>query len=111
AKPVAASTILTYESMNYPKKATSERCMVDTRAARSRYLFPRSQEVSGRKEHAWQEAPCRVSPSPTGCSEQRGSDEQRRTFSKDLLICRLSLSGFPRAQRPPNVPSLSGADV
>ncbi len=49
---------------------------------RSRYLLPRSHEVSGKNRQAWQAAPCSVRPSRSGwCSAHRGSDVQGRIAS------------------------------
>ena len=42
------------------KNAKSVRSNVSTKTERSRYLFPRSQDVSGRKVQAWHAAPCKV---------------------------------------------------
>ena len=49
ASVVAASTMTRCEFIDHPKKATSARSIVGIRAARSKYLFPRSQDVSGQK--------------------------------------------------------------
>src|SRR5262249_52421575 len=94
-----------------PKKAKVVFSTVGTTAERSKYLLPRSQEVSGSSEQAWQAAPCSFSPLSTECSEQSGSDAHKLILSNALRMCRPSLSGSPSAQSPPSVPSLSEAAV
>src|SRR5712692_4260610 len=48
----------------------------------SRYLFPRSHEVSGKKRQAWQAALCNERSCRPVCSAQSGSDVQLRICSK-----------------------------
>ena len=43
----------------FTKKAKSSRSTVGTNTLRSRYLLPRSHEVSGANRQAWQAAPCK----------------------------------------------------
>ena len=51
---------------DYSKNAKSLRSTVETSTARSRYLLPRSQDVSGANRQAWHEAACSVLPSRYG---------------------------------------------
>ena len=69
--------------LHHSKNAKSARSNVSTNTERSRYLFPRSQDVSGRKVQAWQAAPCNVTPSRPGRrSAQSGSEAQSRIISR-----------------------------
>src|SRR5262249_56245423 len=94
------------------KNSTAFAANVDTNTLRSRNRLPFSQEVSGAKRHAWQQAPCTdLPPSYGSCSAQRGSEAQIRNDSSICEIWRPRLSGCPKLTRPPNVPSLSVAAV
>ena len=94
------------------KNARSSDSTVETSTERSRYLLPRSHEVSGRNRQAWQAAPWSVRPSSVGwCSAHSGSEAQSRIASSAWSRCRPSVFGSPRPTSPPSVPSLSGAAV
>jgi hypothetical protein len=73
----------------HPKKARSSRSSVFSSTQRSRYLLPRSQHVSDRKEQAWHAAPCSLSPVPgPPAASPRGR------FSRNTIA--VSLNGTPQ---------------
>jgi hypothetical protein len=80
---------------------------VGTSTDLSRYLFPPSRDVSGKKRQAWQAASCKECSCEQMCSPHSGSDVQLRICSKAPSRCLPSCSGTPDPTSPPNVPSLS----
>ncbi len=87
------------------KNAKPSDSTVETSTDRSRYLLPRSHEVSGRNRQAWQAAPCSVRPSLIGwCSAQSGSEAQSRMLSKAWSRCRPNAFGSPKADQPAERP-------
>ena len=80
------------------KNARSADSTVETSTERSRYLFPRSHEVSGTNRQAWQAAPWSVRLSRYGwCSAHSGSEVQRRIASNACI------DELRRRQRHPQV--------
>ena len=67
--PISTRKTRTASDSRSVKKANSSRSTVGTSTVRSRYLLPRSQEVSGAKRQAWHDAPWSDVPSlPGWCS-------------------------------------------
>src|SRR2546422_11401902 len=108
-RSVASCTVLVYPVVS--KNARSALFTVGTSTDLSRYLLPRSQDVSGKKRQAWQAASCSERSCRPVCSAQRGSEVQLCIRSSAPSRCLPSWLGTPRPTSPPNVPSLSGASV